>query len=184
MQRPLHTTRQHCSGFKSQHAAEFTSITMQVAAAAGSGQLANLKWLRAHGCPHDISAVSQTLLHNNSATPPSAAWVRSCGGGDWSPHGMTLMLEAALLDATPTMARWLRAEGARWPEDLAEVVATDIKHLTPSTIVWAVQQGCPFGRWTSQVCDLLESTCAGSGAAKRALHDLGCPCACPRPHKL
>eukprot|EP00611_Tribonema_gayanum_P030752 TRINITY_DN8637_c0_g1_i1.p1 TRINITY_DN8637_c0_g1~~TRINITY_DN8637_c0_g1_i1.p1 ORF type:complete len:319 (+),score=41.58 TRINITY_DN8637_c0_g1_i1:762-1718(+) len=128
---------------QSQHAAEFTSITMQMAAA--NGRLANLKWLRAHGCPHDINAVCQTLWHNNSATPPSAAWVRSCGGGDWSPRGMTLMLEAALLDATPTMARWLRAEGAWWPEDLAVVVATDIKHLTPSPLCGRCSRAAPSG---------------------------------------
>ncbi|KAG5185521.1 hypothetical protein JKP88DRAFT_236703, partial [Tribonema minus] len=141
---------------QSRNEVQFTSITMQFAAA--NGVLPNLQFLRAQGCPHDINKICRLVVKSLRRTPPVMAWVRCCGGGDWSPQGMTDMLAKALLNTTPALARWLRAEGAQWPKDLAEVVTSDVDDLTPSTILWAVQQGCPFGRWTSQVCELLESS--------------------------
>ncbi|KAG5183678.1 hypothetical protein JKP88DRAFT_220095 [Tribonema minus] len=168
---------------QSRNAVQFTSKTMLVAADGGA-VLANLKWLRAQGCPHDIDKICQIVLDTPWTPPPVMAWVRSCGGGDWSPQGMTDMLAKALLNNTPALARWLRAEGAQWPKDLAEVVTSKADILISSNILWALQQGCPFGRWTTQVCGLLEKSHDSGGAVKRALHDLGCPCACPRPHKI
>eukprot|EP00611_Tribonema_gayanum_P024310 TRINITY_DN5338_c0_g1_i1.p3 TRINITY_DN5338_c0_g1~~TRINITY_DN5338_c0_g1_i1.p3 ORF type:complete len:202 (-),score=36.48 TRINITY_DN5338_c0_g1_i1:141-746(-) len=164
---------------QSRRALAFTGITMQVAAA--NARLPILTWLRAQGCPHDMAQVCRQLLGSRRATPPAVAWCRSCGAGDWSPQGMRGMLTSALLNDTPALARCLRAEGAPWPEDLAELVATEIEDVRPQTILWAVQQGCPFGRWTTEVCELLEDNREGGRAVKRALHDLGCPCACPRP---
>ncbi|KAG5179746.1 hypothetical protein JKP88DRAFT_325744 [Tribonema minus] len=138
---------------QSRHALEFTPITMQVAAA--NTVLPSLKWLRARGCPHDIHV---------------------------SARGMTDMLAKALSEVTPALARWLRAEGAQWPKDLAAAVRKSAAQ--PLTVLWAVQQGCPFGWWTSRVCERLERRYGDGGAVKRALHDLGCPCACPRPHAI
>eukprot|EP00611_Tribonema_gayanum_P030701 TRINITY_DN8612_c2_g1_i1.p1 TRINITY_DN8612_c2_g1~~TRINITY_DN8612_c2_g1_i1.p1 ORF type:complete len:538 (+),score=75.31 TRINITY_DN8612_c2_g1_i1:41-1654(+) len=165
---------------QSWRALEFTPITMQVAAA--NTVLPSLKWLRARGCPHDIHVVFKTLLRSRHATPPIMAWARACGGGDWSARGMADMLVKALSEVTPALARWLRAEGAQWPKDLAAVVRKSAAR--PLTVLWAVQQGCPFGRWTSRVCERLERRHGDGGAVKRALHDLGCPCACPRPHAI
>eukprot|EP00611_Tribonema_gayanum_P007498 TRINITY_DN1688_c0_g2_i2.p1 TRINITY_DN1688_c0_g2~~TRINITY_DN1688_c0_g2_i2.p1 ORF type:complete len:563 (-),score=137.60 TRINITY_DN1688_c0_g2_i2:94-1716(-) len=153
----------------------FTSITME--AAAHMGGVRALEWLRAHGCPHDVHTICEALLRSRSATPPHMEWVRACGGGDWSPRGMADMLVMALLCGTTTLARWLRQEGAPWPQDLASIVLRGSAHL--HTVLWAVRQGCPFGRWTSEVCAVLTSQ--RNMAVKRALHDLGCPCDCPRP---
>ncbi|KAG5189777.1 hypothetical protein JKP88DRAFT_243275 [Tribonema minus] len=163
----------------SQHAAEFTSITMQEAAS--NAVLPSLKWLHQQGCAYDINQILQLVLVSVYVTPPAVAWVRSFGGGDWSPQGMTDMLATALLRSTPGLARWLRVEGAPWPQNLAQLVNRAGNYVKPLTILWAVQHGCPFGRWTTRVCERLESSSASGGAVKRALHDLGCPCACPRP---
>ncbi|KAG5175769.1 hypothetical protein JKP88DRAFT_337514, partial [Tribonema minus] len=132
---------------------EFTDITMQLAARGGG--LPTLKWLRSQGCPHDMNDIARVLLksRHGAATPPKLAWVRSCGGCDWSARGMTDMLVAALAHGTPALARWLRVEGARWPADLTEVVKTNVKRIKTCNLLWAVQQGCPFGRWTSEVCE-------------------------------
>eukprot|EP00611_Tribonema_gayanum_P029817 TRINITY_DN80_c0_g1_i1.p1 TRINITY_DN80_c0_g1~~TRINITY_DN80_c0_g1_i1.p1 ORF type:complete len:551 (-),score=122.88 TRINITY_DN80_c0_g1_i1:142-1794(-) len=159
---------------------EFTGVTMQLAAQWGG--LPTLKWLHAQECPHDINAVASILLksHFVVAMPPKMAWVRSCGGGDWSAQGMTDMLVEALAHSTPALAHWLRAEGARWPADLAEVVRTKVEVVRPRNLLWAVQQGCPFGRWSSEVCEVLSEHSAQAAAVKLALHDLGCPCTCPR----
>ncbi|KAG5175639.1 hypothetical protein JKP88DRAFT_347223 [Tribonema minus] len=160
---------------------QFTRITMTLAA--GCGGLPTMKWLRAQGCSHDINEVAKTLLQmrQGAATPPKMEWVRSCGGGDWSAQGMTDMLVEALTHSSPALARWLRAEGARWPTDLAEVVMTKPGPVEPRTLLWAVQQGCPFDLWTSEVCEVLSERSAEAAAVKLALHDLGCPCGCPRP---
>eukprot|EP00611_Tribonema_gayanum_P030700 TRINITY_DN8612_c1_g1_i1.p1 TRINITY_DN8612_c1_g1~~TRINITY_DN8612_c1_g1_i1.p1 ORF type:complete len:551 (-),score=64.17 TRINITY_DN8612_c1_g1_i1:27-1505(-) len=163
---------------QSRHALEFTGMTMLMAAS--NAALPNMKWLRAQGCPHDINEVC-IMLMRVGGTEPLLDWVRSCGGGDWSPQGMARLLRSALSNDTPGLARWLRAEGARWPEDL---VTIEIEEVKPSMIMWAVQQGCPFGRWTTEVCDALVRSHPDGAAVKRTLHDLGCPCACPRPYKL
>ncbi|KAG5179953.1 hypothetical protein JKP88DRAFT_349795 [Tribonema minus] len=166
---------------QSRHALEFTGMTMLMAAS--NAALPNMKWLQAQGCPHDINEVC-IMLMRVGGTEPLLDWVQSCGGGDWSPQGMARLLRSALSNDTPGLPRWLRAEGARWPEDLAEVVTTEIEEVKPSMILWAVQQGCPFGRWTTEVCDSLVRSHPDGAAVKRTLHDLGCPCACPRPYKL
>eukprot|EP00611_Tribonema_gayanum_P007497 TRINITY_DN1688_c0_g2_i1.p1 TRINITY_DN1688_c0_g2~~TRINITY_DN1688_c0_g2_i1.p1 ORF type:complete len:567 (-),score=149.39 TRINITY_DN1688_c0_g2_i1:436-2070(-) len=154
----------------------FTSITME--AAAGVGGVPVLAWLRAHGCPHDVNTICTALLRSTTATPLHMEWVRTCGGGDWSPRGMADMLVLALSCQTPSVARWLRQEGAPWPQDLAGIVLSESVNV--HTVLWAVREGCPFGRWTSEVCAML-TTSQRDMAVKRALHDLGCPCDCPRP---
>eukprot|EP00611_Tribonema_gayanum_P024314 TRINITY_DN5338_c0_g4_i1.p2 TRINITY_DN5338_c0_g4~~TRINITY_DN5338_c0_g4_i1.p2 ORF type:complete len:155 (-),score=9.87 TRINITY_DN5338_c0_g4_i1:47-511(-) len=154
---------------------------MQVAAS--NAVLPNCKWLLAQGCPHDSNDICEEMALSG-CPGPLMAWVRSCGGGDWTPQGMTGMLATALLHSTPVLVHWLRAAGAHWPEDLAEVVTIKVHELSPSTILWAVQQGCPFGRWTSQVCEWLDDNHNDGGTVRRTLHDLGCPCACPRPYKV
>ncbi|KAG5181913.1 hypothetical protein JKP88DRAFT_256015, partial [Tribonema minus] len=136
---------------------QFTSITMKVAAARGGG-LPTLKWLYAQGCPHDINEVCEGLMRCNlsGVAPPMLEWVRSCGGGDWSAQGMTSMLVEALAHMTPTLARWLRAEGAQWPADLSDVVVAKVDSVHPRNLLWAIQQGCPFGRWTFELSTPVE----------------------------
>ncbi|KAG5191617.1 hypothetical protein JKP88DRAFT_295546 [Tribonema minus] len=155
----------------------FTSITME--AAAYWGWMPALEWLRAHGCPHDINTICTALLHSAIATPPHMEWVRACNGGDWSPRGVADMLVTALMCGTPTLARWLRQQGAPWPKNLAGIVKVLGGSVKVHMVLWAVREGCPFGRWSSEVCAVLTSPQAM--AAKHALHDLGCPCDCPRP---
>ncbi|KAG5178662.1 hypothetical protein JKP88DRAFT_128718, partial [Tribonema minus] len=154
----------------------FTLTERTMHMAAFEGALATLEWLRAQGCPHNINTICDLMRCNDYMAPRHLEWMRSCSGGDWSPQGMTRMLVKSLEYSIDGGAKWLRREGAPWPDDLGDAL-NSINKLNMHTILWAVQSGCPFGRWSSRLC----ATCRSENAAvMQALHDLGCPCDCPR----
>eukprot|EP00611_Tribonema_gayanum_P007495 TRINITY_DN1688_c0_g1_i4.p1 TRINITY_DN1688_c0_g1~~TRINITY_DN1688_c0_g1_i4.p1 ORF type:complete len:547 (-),score=151.53 TRINITY_DN1688_c0_g1_i4:153-1793(-) len=159
---------------------DFTLTERTVHVAAFEGALATLEWLRAQGCPYNIADICNVMLScDDSVAPRHLEWLRSCGGGDWSPRGMTRMLVKSLEYSTDGAAKWLRRKGAPWPDDLA---ATVNPASNMHTVLWAVQSGCPFGHWSSSVCARLRTRYYDESAAViLALHDLGCPCDCPRP---
>ncbi|KAG5185624.1 hypothetical protein JKP88DRAFT_289118 [Tribonema minus] len=172
----------------------FISTIMEAAIA--SGRLDVVQWLRAQS--HAFTAESANLaaaaghlpllrwLHAHGA---KLAWLRQIGALDWStPAARATHLRHAceFADRAP-IVRWLLAEGAAWPADLAELVETHA--WSPETAQRAVMAGCPFGQsWTSITCDaILHSVAEDAYAAEdghvllQRLHSAGCPYTCPRP---
>eukprot|EP00611_Tribonema_gayanum_P008908 TRINITY_DN185_c0_g1_i2.p1 TRINITY_DN185_c0_g1~~TRINITY_DN185_c0_g1_i2.p1 ORF type:complete len:554 (-),score=76.92 TRINITY_DN185_c0_g1_i2:125-1786(-) len=159
---------------------ELSGITFQAAAA--RGHFALLKWLYERGCPHDMNEICVcSLQHGISISVLQLQWVRTHGGGDWSPQGLSEMLGKALQFPTCYVAQWLRSEGAPWPADLPGVLRPLLRTRRPietiETILWALQQGCPWGDWTSEMCGLMAKSWP---LAKQVLHSLPqrCPCKC------
>eukprot|EP00611_Tribonema_gayanum_P026566 TRINITY_DN635_c0_g3_i1.p1 TRINITY_DN635_c0_g3~~TRINITY_DN635_c0_g3_i1.p1 ORF type:complete len:433 (-),score=97.18 TRINITY_DN635_c0_g3_i1:57-1355(-) len=155
----------------------FTACTMPYAAY--HGRLAALQWLQQQGCPHSMGDVCAAALESTAATPRLMQWIRSCGGGDWSPDGLTEMLRKAMLyHGSSAVAEWLRGQGAAWPMDLFGMFWRNAP-LRPSAgmMAWAAAHGCSWGQWGTFECTLLTES---SPTARPLLHELGCPCRCPR----
>eukprot|EP00611_Tribonema_gayanum_P003233 TRINITY_DN1250_c0_g1_i1.p2 TRINITY_DN1250_c0_g1~~TRINITY_DN1250_c0_g1_i1.p2 ORF type:complete len:204 (+),score=54.73 TRINITY_DN1250_c0_g1_i1:1133-1744(+) len=153
-----------------------TPITFEVAA--HNGHLHLVKHLAAQGYAYDINVLFNTTLVGGAIRPAQMEWLRGRGGGDWSQAGMTEALLKRLAsdhaDATYALAQWLLAQGAQWPESIRELTrrGAPIHH-----VVWALQHGCGWGgaARTTEHCEEAERCCRG---LRRALHELGCPCAC------
>ncbi|KAG5190901.1 hypothetical protein JKP88DRAFT_297365 [Tribonema minus] len=161
----------------------FTPSTM--AHAAFHGQLPMLKWLRQQGCPHDIHNLFEcAVIKSRAATVRLAQWVRSCGGGDWTPDGLARSLRLAMIvHVNPAVAAWLRSEGALWPGGLLEVTHDATVGMSSVRMMeWALESGCGWGAWTSAHCDKFKFAkyVSAPADAKPVLHALGCPCKCPR----
>eukprot|EP00611_Tribonema_gayanum_P019796 TRINITY_DN3497_c0_g1_i1.p1 TRINITY_DN3497_c0_g1~~TRINITY_DN3497_c0_g1_i1.p1 ORF type:complete len:459 (+),score=51.86 TRINITY_DN3497_c0_g1_i1:295-1671(+) len=161
-----------------EHALPFTPVTMPCAAE--NGHLTALQWLYQAGCQCDVDRVCQWSSHaiSPSATPLQMEWLRSLGGS-WRREDVTTMLRRLMgsgeteLSSIKDMIAWLRCEGAEWPQ-----LSEDIKRHSDSSaelVVWATQQGCPWGDWTPECCALVS---CGRYSIKKALHNAGCPCQC------
>ncbi|KAG5183522.1 hypothetical protein JKP88DRAFT_163956 [Tribonema minus] len=157
----------------------FTPHTMTIAAT--FGHLTTLQWLHQVGCPHDIACICELSFQEGvaRATPSQMEWLRSVGGS-WSCEMVTHALFGLFGHDTPTfnlkqMISWLRSEGATWPQlsEVADAVGAD--ELDAAAVLWAAQQGCPWGDWTPDYCD---DVSLGRYSIKKALHDAGCPCQC------
>eukprot|EP00611_Tribonema_gayanum_P026565 TRINITY_DN635_c0_g2_i3.p1 TRINITY_DN635_c0_g2~~TRINITY_DN635_c0_g2_i3.p1 ORF type:complete len:518 (-),score=152.20 TRINITY_DN635_c0_g2_i3:191-1744(-) len=155
----------------------FTAVTMPYAAF--RGRLAALQWLQQRGCPHDMHEVCAAALESAAATPRLMQWIKACGGGDWSPKGLTEMLRTAMLrHRDPAVAEWLRGQGAAWPGSLLSLFwCKERVRPRADMMVWAAAKGCSWGLWGSYECDRV-ADCSPTGRTR--LHELGCPCDCPR----
>ncbi|KAG5189363.1 hypothetical protein JKP88DRAFT_302103 [Tribonema minus] len=163
---------------RQEHALPFTPVTMPCAAE--NGHLTALQWLYQAGCQCDVDRVCQWSLRaiSPSATPLQMEWLRSLGGS-WRREDGTTMLRRLMgsggteLSSIKDMIAWLRSEDAEWPQ-----LSEDIECHSDSSaelVVWATQQGCPWGDWTPECCALVSR---GRYSIKKALHDAGCPCRC------
>ncbi|KAG5192397.1 hypothetical protein JKP88DRAFT_191066 [Tribonema minus] len=126
--------------------------------------------------------VMQWLHHEQSLpftppTMPTAAIFGRLAALQWlhqvgCPYDIAYICERSLKEGD--MISWLRREGATWPQlsDVADAVGAD---LDAAAVLWAAQQGCPWGDWTLDYC---EDVSLGRYSIKKALHDAGCPCQC------
>jgi hypothetical protein len=100
------------------------------------------------------------------------------------PQLLADLLREVLLRGDLNAAQWLRKQGAEWPHDLGKVAQLTQCHA--EAVLWAVRAGCPWGSgWTDEHKwwdeeELCESISHGRRSVLNALHDLGCPCGCPR----
>eukprot|EP00611_Tribonema_gayanum_P027764 TRINITY_DN695_c0_g1_i3.p1 TRINITY_DN695_c0_g1~~TRINITY_DN695_c0_g1_i3.p1 ORF type:complete len:557 (-),score=137.17 TRINITY_DN695_c0_g1_i3:256-1926(-) len=169
----------------------FTAQSANLAASAG--HLPLLRWLHAQGtevCPFNAASVIEKTI--TLSVPPRIAqlmWLRQIGAMDWSTpaaRATHLRCACAVPYSTP-IVRWLLAEGAAWPADIAQRV--DSGEWRPKAAYHAVLAGCPFGHsWTSVTCDAILRGDAddpygaeGGQVLLQRLHSAGCPCTCPRP---
>ncbi|KAG5182148.1 hypothetical protein JKP88DRAFT_164996 [Tribonema minus] len=157
----------------------FTHLTMPCAAA--RGRCAAVQWLHRAGCPHDVNDICEISLKYSYCMTPllnlqQMEWLRGMGGS-WSRDMVTAALaEMVGLQGAETIICWLRCEGAEWPT-LGDVLLSPLEHedFDVKALVWAAQQGCPWGEWTPTDCD---------GVSRRrytiikAIHAAGCPCQC------
>jgi hypothetical protein len=93
-----------------------------------------------------------------------------------SPALLTELLRNALLECEPGAARWLRLQGAAWPADLGDVAESTT--WGAGVVLWAVHAGCPWGSGRCE--EVCQSVSCGRRSVRSALHELGCPCGCPR----
>jgi hypothetical protein len=171
--------------------------------AAASGDLATLQWLHeeqgaaftavtaeaaaywGHLPACNMDALFTLTAQSRSASAEQLEWVRACGGGGGcSAGGMRQLLLAALLCNNRGVARWLRRAGAPWPDMTAVLAETQrgvlfdwkLDAATVATVLWALKEGCPFGKgWTHRYgqCEMVSG---GRCSIERALHELGAPC--------
>ncbi|KAG5177888.1 hypothetical protein JKP88DRAFT_202092 [Tribonema minus] len=163
-----------------EHALPFRSVTMSCAAE--YGQLAALQWLHQAGCPHDINELCRLSLDDPmmNVTPPQMEWLRGIGGS-WSREQVTEALSSLVgYCGTEKRISWLRSEGAEWlplahtARRYSDLDCVD-SELQVGAVLWAAQQGCPWGDWTPNCCAKVSR---GRYSIKKALHNAGCPCQC------
>eukprot|EP00611_Tribonema_gayanum_P026562 TRINITY_DN635_c0_g1_i2.p1 TRINITY_DN635_c0_g1~~TRINITY_DN635_c0_g1_i2.p1 ORF type:complete len:553 (-),score=156.18 TRINITY_DN635_c0_g1_i2:308-1966(-) len=163
---------------------EFSHNTMPYAAR--HGRVAALQWLRQQDCPHDMDEVYEAAVTSHFATPALMQWIRTYGGGDWTPYGLNGMLRFAMIyHKHPAVAEWLRAKkGAEWPDTLFHIFYGYLNRNDISSpprvemIAWAAAKGCPWGTWAGCECRTLSSE-SHSPNASQLLHEVGCEC----PHQ-
>ncbi|KAG5181193.1 hypothetical protein JKP88DRAFT_263679 [Tribonema minus] len=162
-----------------EHALPFRSVTMSYAAK--HGHLTALQWLYEAGCPHDINELCDVSLDNPmmKRAPPQMEWLRGIGGS-WSREQVTEALSSLVgYRGAEKLISWLRSEGAEWPS-LAQTLqggyaADDCDEGEVGAVLWAAQQGCPWGDWTPRCCAQVSR---GRYSIKEAPHAAGCPCQC------
>eukprot|EP00611_Tribonema_gayanum_P016091 TRINITY_DN2806_c0_g3_i1.p1 TRINITY_DN2806_c0_g3~~TRINITY_DN2806_c0_g3_i1.p1 ORF type:complete len:545 (+),score=77.24 TRINITY_DN2806_c0_g3_i1:82-1716(+) len=154
----------------------FTPQTMTCAAKCG--RLSALQWLCQAGCPYDIADLCSVSLDNAFlellVSPMQMEWLRSLGGS-WSRKMVTdALFNLVGCPSAQEMVVWLRSEGAEWPR-LADVGTLEYNIADAQAVLWAAQQGCPWGHWTPRCCAIVSR---GRYSIKKMLHDAGCPCKC------
>eukprot|EP00611_Tribonema_gayanum_P021635 TRINITY_DN4202_c0_g1_i3.p1 TRINITY_DN4202_c0_g1~~TRINITY_DN4202_c0_g1_i3.p1 ORF type:complete len:300 (-),score=32.99 TRINITY_DN4202_c0_g1_i3:46-945(-) len=157
-----------------EHDLPLTPFTMRFAA--DGGRLSALQWLHQAGCPCDIDGLCRKSLGAPlRVTPEQMEWLRSVGGS-WSRETLSNTLKG-LVGHLPAkdMIRWLRREGAEWPQLAAAVDDYYHDEDGAEAILWAAREGCPWGDWTPRCCALVSRE---RYSIKRALHGAGCPCQC------
>eukprot|EP00611_Tribonema_gayanum_P020784 TRINITY_DN3871_c0_g1_i1.p1 TRINITY_DN3871_c0_g1~~TRINITY_DN3871_c0_g1_i1.p1 ORF type:complete len:593 (+),score=133.48 TRINITY_DN3871_c0_g1_i1:246-1781(+) len=156
--------------------------------AAHQGHLPVLRWLRgeqlAYACNEDNVCSKIAGIPGSRCTGHVLQYLRGCRGGGWSVTHLTGMLRSALMlnsrfEAPPnySIAEFVLREGAQWPVNLCELVHTPGVYSLAELVLWALRQGCPWGKWGSDECDMLELV---NAPAKWILHSYRCPCQCPR----
>eukprot|EP00611_Tribonema_gayanum_P002510 TRINITY_DN11875_c0_g1_i1.p1 TRINITY_DN11875_c0_g1~~TRINITY_DN11875_c0_g1_i1.p1 ORF type:complete len:540 (+),score=32.69 TRINITY_DN11875_c0_g1_i1:278-1897(+) len=142
-----------------------------------------LEWLMENNCPYEPRNVSVTAVFGPGNLEPGSAMQTLKFLRDrlvWNPVNSGWLLQIAIAFRPVHMAKILVALGAPWPEDLGGFMRrADVttSHPTFTTVVWAIESGCPWGHWTSESCAALNC----SDDALEKLHSLGCPCTCVRP---
>ena len=130
------------------------------AAAARSGQLEELKLLRADGCPCDIrtSCAAATGGHLEVLQ-----WLRGNGRCPWNIR----MCSAAAQGGHLEVLQWLHANGCPWDTETCSGAARG-GHL--EVLLWARANGCP---WDLNTCQ--EAATGGHFEVLQWLRANGCP---------
>ncbi|KAG5178475.1 hypothetical protein JKP88DRAFT_350334 [Tribonema minus] len=167
----------------------FTAQSANLAAA--FSHLPLLRWLHAQGtevCPFNADSVVENTMSTVPPRTAQLAWLRQTGVMDWStPAARATHLRHACSSAhRAPIVRWLLAEGAARPDNIAQRVESG--EWCPMAAYRAVMAGCPFGQgWTSVTCNaILRGVAEDLFAAEdghvvlQRLHSAGCPYTCPR----
>jgi hypothetical protein len=108
-------------------------------------------------------------------------YLQSIGHCDWDQHALNQHLRLAGADGHVEVAKWLREQGAEWPDKLwryGDHPQETYCWLLP-TLQYAVENGCPWGDWPFGVCVEL---CVNHFVEEvEWAHANGCPCGddCP-----
>jgi hypothetical protein len=99
-------------------------------AAALSGSLETLRWLYDSGCPHD--AIEDSGGAGRSGSIQIMEYVMQRAEGD-AAQMLAAMLDGAGEGDQVAAAKWARARGAEWPDEL---------NWRCAAIAWAREEGC------------------------------------------
>jgi hypothetical protein len=108
--------------------------TSTCAAAASAGRASTLRWLMEHGCPWDADTLHIAAVQGGRL---GTLLVLQQQGMVFTAAMLTDMLSRAGRLKNLAIAKWLRAEGAEWPEAL-----TWHPERAAEAIAWARAEGC------------------------------------------
>jgi hypothetical protein len=125
--------------------------TVYIDRASSSSQFVALRYLiEVAGCPWRNPVTQRRAAASGDAAV--LQWLRQADVELWSTATLTqLFVEAALTDNLAT-AKWLRAQGAEWPQGFLFSRAPELRQITPfglRTMQWVLASGCPWGQWGS-----------------------------------
>jgi hypothetical protein len=150
------------------------------ARASASKQFEMLRYFIDASCPWD-----RLLARRQAAACGDAAvleWLRVTDQELWSTAVLTqLLLEAAVSDNLTT-AKWLRAQGAEWPQSFLITRDAELQQAAGLRFMqWALANGCPWGAWNCRTCIEVcsQASTLSSQAKQDAItwaHAAGCAC--------
>jgi hypothetical protein len=125
-------------------------------------QFAALRYLiRDALCPWNSERVRISVL--DSASGQQLQWLRQADAAPWTPAVLCDMLFKAGTHNNLAAARWLRAQGAAWPDSFLYNDRYGRKACWPLMMMqWARASGCPWGLWSEASCKLLSGHSNGS----------------------
>jgi hypothetical protein len=162
-----------------------------------------LQWLHKCRCPTDFTDAIRAAIYFDHVD--ILAWIYSIEVVSWN-HALTQRsFEQAGRDGSVAVVKWLRSQGARWPETFVTVDTTPDryygnKYWMVSTVKWALANGCTWGDWRCQ--ELARECVHGTGGSSTGglhintnekncywtvselfawAHGNGCPCTCHDP---
>jgi Ankyrin repeats (3 copies) len=100
--------------------------------AAKDGHIDILRWLIDNGCPLDAQSMGQSAAEGGSVEVLSYLQQQ---GLLTSAALLTVMLDLAAVFGKLDAAKWLRAQGAQWPEEFRY-------YLSAEVMTWAIAEGC------------------------------------------
>jgi hypothetical protein len=105
-------------------------------------------------------------------------WLHSNSERLWTRAEQARMLFAAGQCSDLAAAKWLRANGAAWPESFY----TDTTMWPVATVQWALANGCCWSRWKCRDEEVMYYDHNGIPQQENPLfewaHSNGCPCTC------
>jgi hypothetical protein len=103
--------------------------------AAVRGHLSTLRWLHEQGCPWHIEAVRMSAAASGHLAV--VAYAHRCRPAASAVQLTQMPCAAGCFDKLP-VARWLRQQGAEWPQ----YFSFNGMNWSPNALLWAEQQGC------------------------------------------
>jgi hypothetical protein len=145
--------------------------------ACASGNVEMVQYLIASGC-----SVSDSASQIKAATCSAAhmlAYLRDAGHGVWDQAALNRLLVEAGMHGQIEPLKWLRAQGAQWPNTVCRPVYERHRCWALSTLQYAIENGCPWGDWPYGVC--AELVAQHYSEEVEWAHANGCPCGddCP-----
>jgi hypothetical protein len=154
-----------------------------------------LKWLLKCGCPCDLAVIARDAIRTYDVEHMTK--VRAITGPWPTPSLSAQLTDAAMFNKLDTV-KWLREQGAAWPERFTYAYHGFIWSL--KCVQWARTKGSGWLVWRCQDLALQEYICGGTGddhndddcssdtcTSKHAMdlfkwaHENGCPCTCNEP---
>jgi hypothetical protein len=99
-----------------------------------------LRWFRQHGCPWYVEELACFAAHTDSV---ALLEFMQQQGVEFTTGQLTILLSVAGADDSLTTAKWLKQQGAEWPEVLQDCgLYTDGEQWYGDTLAWARAEGC------------------------------------------